>query len=125
MAEKNAIYKCELCGNVVSVIEAHDGILVCCGQDMVLQKEKNKDVGMEKHVPVVKTSDGKTIVNVGSIDHPMEKEHFIELIQLMKGNDVIAETRLKPGEKPNAVFCISENGLKARAYCNVHGLWKS
>ncbi|MEI6126063.1 MAG: desulfoferrodoxin family protein, partial [Pseudomonadota bacterium] len=32
---------------------------------------------------------------------------------------------LKPGDKPEAVFEISENIICARAYCNLHGLWKS
>jgi superoxide reductase len=29
----------------------------------------------------------------------------------------------RPGEKPEAEFCISDVNAKARAYCNVHGLW--
>jgi superoxide reductase len=37
MAKKEEIYKCEICGNVVKVIEEGAGTLVCCGQDMVLQ----------------------------------------------------------------------------------------
>ena len=40
MAEKNGIYKCSVCGNVVSVIEAHQGELVCCGKPMELLKEQ-------------------------------------------------------------------------------------
>jgi superoxide reductase len=37
MAEVDEVYKCELCGNVVKVMEGGAGTLVCCGQDMVLQ----------------------------------------------------------------------------------------
>jgi len=33
------IYKCEVCGNVVEVIEVGGGELVCCGQPMKLKKE--------------------------------------------------------------------------------------
>jgi desulfoferrodoxin-like iron-binding protein len=36
MTEKGQIYKCDVCGNVVSVLEAGDGDLVCCGEDMRL-----------------------------------------------------------------------------------------
>ena len=36
MTEKGQIYKCDICGNVVSVIETGDGDLVCCGQNMRL-----------------------------------------------------------------------------------------
>lgn len=37
MAEVNEVYKCELCGMVVKVVEAGGGELVCCGQPMELQ----------------------------------------------------------------------------------------
>jgi desulfoferrodoxin-like iron-binding protein len=30
------VYRCEICGNVVEVIEAGGGELVCCGEPMVL-----------------------------------------------------------------------------------------
>ena len=33
---KGEVYKCEICGNVVSVIEGGDGDLVCCGEEMTL-----------------------------------------------------------------------------------------
>jgi superoxide reductase len=41
MAEKGEVYKCEICGNVVSVLQGGDGDLVCCGEDMrLLNKEE-------------------------------------------------------------------------------------
>lgn len=33
------VYRCEVCGNVVKVIEVGGGELVCCGQPMNLRKE--------------------------------------------------------------------------------------
>jgi len=38
MAEKNQVYKCTMCGNVVEVLHAGNGKLSCCGQLMVLLK---------------------------------------------------------------------------------------
>jgi superoxide reductase len=32
---------------------------------------------------------------------------------------------LSPGDAPEAEFEISATDIKARAYCNVHGLWQS
>lgn len=138
MAKENAIYKCEICGNVVSVIEAHEGELVCCGQPMKLLEEKTEGEGAEtdvsetktvkeKHVPVIEKKESGVRVKVGSVPHPMEEKHFISLIQLIKGDGVVIGRRLKPGDKPEAEFCcLAEiEGLKARVYCNVHGLWKS
>ena len=94
MAEQNGIYKCSVCGNVVSVLEAHPGILVCCGKPMELLKEKTaKDEGKEKHVPVIEIIKGGVKVKIGSIPHPMEEKHFISLIQLIdkKGGVVMGK----------------------------------
>lgn len=127
MAEQDGVYKCSVCGNVVSVFEAHGGTLVCCGKDMILQAAKGiADEGKEKHVPIVKIEGNKVIVNVGSIDHPMEEKHWIGLIEILRNGKVIETARLKPGQKPKAEFCLDDtNGITAREYCNLHGLWKS
>jgi len=127
MAKQNAIYKCSICGNVVSVIEAHEGILVCCGKEMELLEEKtSEEEGKEKHIPVMEKIEEGIRVRVGSTAHPMEKEHYIGLIQLIKDDNIVIGKRLKPGDEPAADFCclVSTEGLKARALCNVHGLWK-
>jgi superoxide reductase len=36
MPVRDEIYKCDVCGNVVFVLEGGDGDLVCCGQNMRL-----------------------------------------------------------------------------------------
>lgn len=128
MVEQNAIYKCEICGNVISVIEANAPNISCCEQEMTLLEEKTTEAeGKEKHVPVIETIEGGVKVKVGSVPHPMEEKHYIELIQLIKDNEIVIGKRLKPGDKPEAEFCclVETGGLKARALCNVHGLWVS
>jgi superoxide reductase len=129
MAEQNAIYKCELCGNVVSVLDAGSGELICCGQPMKLMEPKTgTEEGKEKHVPVVEVNGDKVKVKVGSIPHPMEENHYIELIQVLGDGDVLAGYRPSPGEKPEAEWELkgAENTkITARALCNVHGLWIS
>jgi superoxide reductase len=40
MAEKGEVYKCEICGNVVSVLQGGDGDLVCCGEEMKLLSDE-------------------------------------------------------------------------------------
>jgi len=125
MAEQDGIYKCSVCGNVVSVLDAHDGTLVCCGKDMELLKEHAKEEeGKEKHVPVVEISEGNVTVKVGSVPHPMEEGHYIGLIQLIKEEKVVGGKRLNPGDKPEASFCLENTeGITARIWCNVHGVW--
>jgi len=34
MTKENEVYKCSICGNVVRVVAAGGGELVCCGQPM-------------------------------------------------------------------------------------------
>ncbi len=127
MAEENKIYKCNICGNIVSVLVGKEGELVCCGQQMEMLKEKTKEQeGKEKHVPVVEIKNNNVKVKVGSVPHPMEKEHYIALIQITKDGKVIAGKRLYPGDNPEAEFTLKNTeNIKAKELCSVHGLWIS
>lgn len=120
------VYKCEVCGNMVMSIHAGDGELVCCGQPMKLMTENTVDAAKEKHVPVIEKDGDKVVVKVGSVPHPMEEKHWIEWIELQVG-DVVLTKLLKPGMKPEAEFCVCglSGALKAREYCNIHGLWSA
>ncbi len=122
-AKNREIYKCGLCGNVVEVLFAGGGELVCCGKPMILQLENTVDASKEKHVPVIeKTAEGYK-VKVGSIPHPMEEKHFITVIELTVDGKTF-QRLLKPGDLPEAVFCVKGAVVTAREYCNLHGLWK-
>ncbi len=124
MAQKLEVYKCEVCGNIVEVVHGGKGELVCCGQPMVLQKENTVDAAKEKHVPLVeKTADG-TKVKVGQVAHPMEEKHFIEWVEIISDGKAYRQF-LNPGEAPEALFSVSAGQVTARAYCNIHGLWKA
>lgn len=122
MTERSQVYKCSMCGNMVEVLHAGAGELVCCGQPMVLFSENTVDAAQEKHVPVVeKTADGFK-VSVGSVPHPMDEKHYIEWIELVVG-DKLYRHYLNPGDVAEAVFCVAADKATARAYCNLHGLW--
>ena len=123
MAERKQIYKCELCGNIVEVLDGGDGDLVCCGQNMTLLEEKSADSSTEKHVPVIEKTDVGYKVTVGSTIHPMLDNHFIEWIELV-ADGVSYRKYLKPGDAPVAEFCVKADKVSAREYCNLHGLWK-
>ncbi|MDP3011764.1 MAG: desulfoferrodoxin [Candidatus Hydromicrobium sp.] len=124
MTEQKQIYKCNICGNIVEVLYAGGGQLVCCGQPMELLKEKIEDVGKEKHVPVIEKTETGIRVKVGSVAHPMEEKHYIEWIEII-ADGASYRKFLKPGDKPEAEFCIKAEKIEAREYCNIHGLWKS
>jgi len=125
MADRAEIYVCELCGNIVEVVQGADGALTCCGQDMTLQKENTVNAAQEKHVPEVTLNGSEASVAVGSVAHPMTEEHYITWIELQQGSKV-QRVYLNPGEAPGALFSI-EAGVPVvvRAYCNLHGLWKA
>jgi superoxide reductase len=89
---------------------------------MTLQPEKTADAGKEKHVPVIEKSSNGILVKVGSVPHPMEEKHYIEWVEIRTDNNVFVHG-FRPGEKPEAEFCSDNVNVKARAYCNVHGLW--
>jgi superoxide reductase len=124
MAEKMGIYKCEVCGNIVEVIHAGNGELVCCGQPMKQFKENTVDASKEKHVPVIEKIEGGFKIKIGSIPHPMEEKHYIEWIEVIADGKAYRQF-LKPGDAPEAVFKIEAVSITAREYCNLHGLWKS
>jgi superoxide reductase len=132
MTKINEIYKCNICGNMVEIVHAGVGQLVCCGQPMELLQEKTQDEGAEKHVPAIEklalseaegTATGAK-VKVGSVLHPMESTHYIEWVEIMFDGKV-GRKYLQPGDAPEAEFSVQADTLTARAYCNVHGLWRS
>lgn len=118
------VYKCELCGNIVESVHGGGGQLVCCGQPMALREENTVDAAKEKHVPVVQKIEGGYAVKVGDVAHPMGEDHYIEWIELVAGDKAYREF-LKPGAKPEATLPIDAPKVTVRAYCNLHGLWKS
>ena len=124
MAVKLGIYKCEICGNIVEVLEEGQGTLTCCGEAMKRYEENTTDAAQEKHVPVLAKIDGGYKVTVGSVAHPMEEKHYITWIELIADGKAYRQF-LNPGDAPEAEFCVDTDNAQARAYCNIHGLWKS
>lgn len=122
MAKRMEVFKCDVCGNIVEGLHGGAGDLVCCGQEMKLFKENTVDAAKEKHVPVVEKVAGGFKVTVGAVAHPMEDKHYIEWIEVIAG-DKIYRQFLKPGAAPEAFFPIEAASVKAREYCNLHGLW--
>ncbi len=124
MAEKLQIYKCQKCGNIVEVLHGGAGTLVCCGEDMTLYKANTVDAAREKHVPVIEKTATGVKVKVGSVPHPMEEKHYIEWIEVLADGRAYRQF-LNPGDAPEAEFDIQADNISARAYCNIHGLWKA
>jgi len=124
MISREQVYKCNICGNIIEILHAGGGELVCCGEPMELLREKTADAALEKHVPVIEKTASGTKVRVGQVSHPMEEKHFIEWVEILADGNVYRKF-LKPGDKPEAEFKIDNKEVTAREYCSVHGLWKS
>ena len=121
---QNQIYKCELCGAIVEVIDLGADDLTCCNEPMVLVEAGAVDAAQEKHVPVVEKVAGGIKVTVGSVAHPMEDKHYIEFIELIAG-DRVCRKSLNPGDAPEASFTTDADSFTVRAHCNLHGLWEA
>jgi len=125
MASKQQVYKCNQCGNMVELVHVGGGELVCCGEPMQALDENTTEAATEKHIPEVTAVDGGYKVVVGSVRHPMEEKHYIEWIELIVDETTVLRKHLAPGEPPEAVFSVKGGSVKARAYCNLHGLWSN
>lgn len=124
MAKVLEVYKCDICGNIVELFISGGGPLACCGAPMILKEENTVDASKEKHVPVIEKGDGKVTVKIGSVAHPMEEAHYIQWIEIIDGGK-ISRQMLKPGDAPEATFCVKTDKVVAREYCNLHGHWKA
>ena len=124
MTEKLQVYKCEVCGNIVEMLHAGAGEMVCCGQPMKLFTENTVDAAKEKHIPVIEMTAAGIKVTVGSVPHPMEQTHYIEWIEVIADGKAYRKF-LNPGEAPEATFELKAEKVTAREYCNLHGLWKA
>ena len=80
------------------------------------------DGAHEKHVPVIEQHGDYVTVKVGSVEHPMLEVHYIQWIVLETATGY-QKHDLKPGEKPEAHFAVTEPVVAAYEYCNLHGLW--
>ena len=109
----------------VEVLHAADGCEVsCCGQPMKALVENTVDAAREKHVPVIEKVPGGYRVKVGAVAHPMADDHWIMMIELRAGKQVLRQY-LNPGDAPEAVFQTDAAEVSARELCNKHGLWKA
>ena len=119
-------FRCEHCGNIIDFVKASGVPVVCCGEKMKELVPNTSEGAHEKHVPVVTVEGNKVTVRVGSVDHPMLPEHFIEWIALETCCGFYRRS-LKPGDAPVAEFYLKEGETvkETYAYCNLHGLWKA
>lgn len=119
-------FKCSQCGSVAVKVYDVENAGSPCVETQAELKANTEDAAVEKHVPQVTVDGNRVEVVVGSVEHPMEDDHFITMIVLetKKGYQV---ANLAPAQEPRAVFAVAEGDepVAAYEYCNKHGLWKA
>ena len=119
-------YICEHCKKIVAVVKDTFVPLLCCGTKMKEIIPGTTEASLEKHIPVFTVENNIVTVTVGSVEHPMLPEHYIEWVSLQtkSGNQRKA---LNPGDKPVVQFALTpgDEVEAVYAYCNLHSLWKA
>lgn len=116
-------YICRHCGNLIEMIHDAKVPVFCCGQKMEALVPNTVEASGEKHIPVVSVRGSQVHVSVGSVNHPMVPEHFIQWVYVETENGGCRKA-LKPDSSPTVVFELgSGKPVAVYAYCNLHGLW--
>nr|MBQ8890688.1 desulfoferrodoxin [Clostridia bacterium] len=115
---------CEVCGNLVAMINDAGVDIYCCGQPMdeVVPESRVDDA---KHAPSIRIKGDVAIVSVGDDEHrhPQSREHGIRWVCLV--TDLGSHRRLIGDEEEPTVeipLDKDERPIRAFAYCNLHGL---
>lgn len=113
--KKTKVYVCPICGNVI--FAAGEAVISCCG--IVLPPLEAETPGEKCPFPLkVETVEDEYYV---SIDHPMEKSHFISFMAAVADNRVEL-VKLYPEGGAEARFKIRQTDF-IYYYCNKHGLY--
>lgn len=125
MAKNLRTYKCNICGNVITMNrDDGGGQLTCCETKMnLLTINHDKNATGEKHIPILEKIDEYNYTI--KIKHPMMKEHYIEYIEVLTGNNERLTFFLNPKDKPEIVFYSKNKIISVRSYCNLHGIWEN
>lgn len=117
-------YECKTCGNIITYWKEKGPKVSCCGSEMVELLPNTTDASKEKHVPAYNIKDGKVKIKIGSIEHPMADDHYIEWI-LLETKKGYQKLNLKPHDYPEAEFTLMKDDevVAVYEYCNVHGLF--
>ena len=118
--------RCKKCGKIIAIVNDTVVPTMCCGEAMEELIPGTTDAALEKHVPVYEVNGNIVTVTVGSVEHPMTPEHYIQWIAIKTKNGNQRKI-LTPTDAPKATFALIDGDevLEVYEYCNLHGLWKA
>ncbi len=122
---KPKFYICEHCGNIIAMIRDCGVPVFCCGEKMQQIHPGTTEASEEKHIPVYEVNGSTVTVKVGSVEHPMSQEHYIQWICL-ETKEGVQFKELSPEDRPEACFALADGDkvVDVYAFCNQHSLWK-
>ena len=111
---RSKFYVCPICGNIIRT--TGDALISCCGITLPALEADEADEAHE--IKIEKVEDEYFV----SIDHEMEKTHFISFIAHLT-SDKVNFIKLYPEGNAEARFPLRGRGY-LYIYCNKHGLMK-
>lgn len=111
---RSVFYVCPVCGN--GILSLGQAVVSCCGITLPPLEAEEPD---EEHPIQITCTDGEYYVTV---DHPMEKDHFITCLAAVSDN-ACQFVKLYPEGNAEAYF-RTERVRWIYAYCNRHGLFR-
>ena len=111
---RTKFYVCPVCGNVIHSIG--DTLLSCCGITLPVLEVEDFD---PHHALTITPVENEHFI---TIDHPMEKQHYISFIAHVTG-DRVQFVKLYPEGNAETRLQLRGRGY-LYAYCNQHGLMR-
>lgn len=110
---KSKFYVCPVCGNAIWA--SGEGAFSCCGVGLPPLEAEMPD---DAHAITVERVENEWYV---TLDHPMEKSHFISFLAIVT-SDRVQIVRMYPEQNAEARFFVRGHG-RIYACCNRHGLF--
>ena len=111
---RSKFYVCPVCGNIIH--SSGEAVISCCG--ISLPPLEAEEVDENHEICIEKVEDE----NFVTVNHPMEKSHYISFIAYVTG-DKINIVKLYPEGNAETRFQLRGSGF-IYIYCNKHGLMK-
>ncbi len=112
--KKIRFYVCPTCGNVLT--SSSKASISCCGRKLLPLEPVEH---LEHHRMTFEEIDIYTYI---SIEHEMNKSHFIRFIAYV-GTDIVLLKRLYPEQNADINIPAGQRNGKIYGYCSQHGLW--
>ncbi|MBR5129329.1 MAG: helix-turn-helix domain-containing protein [Firmicutes bacterium] len=111
---RSKFYVCPVCGNIIH--SSGEAVISCCG--ISLPPLEAEEVDENHEICIEKVEDE----NFVTVNHPMEKSHYISFIAYVTG-DRMNLVKLYPEGNAETRFQLRGSGF-IYIYCNKHGLMK-